>query len=125
MTFSHVRGRYRLLSEYDTKICTAVFIMVVVCIAVGYIAYIMGYKDAMHLASQMLDEAFDKKFSKAKVVVKKDDRIIECNGMAVPIVCGQCMFGHVNVEGEKYTVECFAPDFDMIPVIGLRKPNDK
>ena len=69
--------------------------------------------------------SFEKRFGEAKVVVKKDDRIIECNGMAVPIVCKQCMFAHVHVEGEKYTVECFAPDFDMIPVIGLRKPNDK
>ena len=118
-----------MLSEYDANICVAVIIavsiMVVVCIAVGYIAYIMGYKDAMQRASQMLDEAFEKKFGEAKVVVKKDDRIIECNGMAVPLVCKQCMFAHVHVEGEKYTVECFAPDFDMIPVIGLRKPNDK
>ena len=121
MTFSHVRGRCRLLSEYDVKICTAVFIMVVICIAVGYIAYIMGHKDAMHLASKMLDSEFEKRFGEAKVVVKKDDRIIECNGMAVPLVCKQCMFAHVHVEGEKYTVECFAPDFDMIPVIGLRK----
>ena len=110
-----------MLSEYDAKICTAVFIMVVVCIAVGYIAYIMGYKDAMNRASQMLDEAFEKKFGEAKVVVKKDDRIIECNGMAVPLVCKQCMFGHVHVDDREYRVECFAPDIDGVPVIGLRK----
>ena len=114
-----------MLSVGDEKILIAVFIMVIICIAVGYIAYIMGYKDAMNRASQMLDEEFDKKFSKAKVVVKKDDRIIECNGMAIPLVCKQCMFGHVHVEGKEYRVECFAPDFDMIPVIGLMKPNDK
>lgn len=114
-----------MLSEYDAEICMAVFIMVVVCIAVGYIAYIMGYKDAMHRASQMLDEAFEKRFGEAKVVVKRDDRIIECNGMVVPLVCKQCMLGHVRVDDREYRVECFAPDFDMIPVIGLRKPNAK
>ena len=110
-----------MLSEYDAKICTAVFIMVIICIAVGYAAYIMGYKDAMQLASQMLDEAFDKKFSEAKVVVKRDDRIIECNGMAVPLMCKQCYFGHVHEDGREYRVECFAPDIDGVPVIGLRK----
>lgn len=114
-----------MLSVGDEKILTAVFIMVIICIAVGYIAYIMRYKDAMNRASQMLDEAFDKKFSKAKVVVKKDDRIIECNGMASPLMCEHCMFGHVHVDGTEYGIECFAPNFDMIPVIGLRKPNAK
>ena len=114
-----------MLSEYVAKICTAVFIMVVICIAVGYIAYIMGYKDAMHLASKMLDSEFEKRFGEAKVVVKKDDRIIECNGMAVPLMCKQCYFGHVHEDGREYRVECFAPDIDGVPVIGLRKPNDK
>ena len=56
-----------MLSEYYANICVAVIIavsiMVVVCIAVGFIAYIMGYKDAMNRASQTLDEAFDKKSS--------------------------------------------------------------
>lgn len=123
--FSRRKEREKLLSVGDEKILIAVFIMVIICIAVGHVSYVFGYRDAMHKASEMLDSEFEKKFRYAKVVVKKDDRIIECNGMAVPLVCKQCTFGHVHVEGEKYTVECFAPDFDMIPVIGLRKPNDK
>lgn len=114
-----------MLSVGDEKILIAVFIMVIICIAVVHVSYAFGYRDAMHKASEMLDSEFEKRFGEAKVVVKKDDRVIECNGMAVPLVCKQCMLGHVHVDDREYRVECFAPDIDGVPVIGLRKPNDK
>lgn len=58
-----------------------------------------------------------KKFKNAHIVVKQDDRIIECNGMMIPMQCKKCRFGRVNED----SVECFAPDYDGTPVIGLTR----
>lgn len=86
-------------------------------IVVSIVSYGFGYHDAMKKAENMLDSAFEKKFKNAGIVVKKDDRIIECNGMMIPMQCKKCRFGRVN----KDNVECFAPDYDAIPVIGLTR----
>lgn len=86
-------------------------------IVVAIVCYGFGYHDAMKKSGDMLDSAFEKKFADAGVVVKKDDRIIECNGMMIPMQCKKCRFGRVN-EGD---VECFVPDYDGVPVIGLKR----
>lgn len=94
----------------------SVFIAIVITM-VCYGFYALGYDDAMKKAEDMIDSAFEKKFKNAGIVVKQDDRIIECNGMMIPMQCEKCRFGKVN-GGE---VECFAPDYDGIPVIGLTR----
>lgn len=90
-----------------------VFIGIIVCC--GF--YMYGYHDAMKKAGDMLDSAFEKKFKNAGIVVKQDDRIIECNGMMKPMQCKKCRFGRVN-EGD---VECFVPDYDGVPTMGLKR----
>lgn len=92
-------------------------IMFVFAIVVAIVCYYFGYHDAMKKAEDMLDSAFEEKFKNAGIVVKKDDRIIECNGMMIPMQCKKCRFGRVN-EGD---VECFASDYDGVPVFGVTK----
>ena len=92
-------------------------IMFEIAIAVAIACYYFGYHDAMKKAGDMLDSAFEKKFENAGIVVKQDDRIIECNGMMIPMQCEKCIFGRVN-EGD---VECFVPDYDGVPTIGLKR----
>jgi hypothetical protein len=72
----------------------------------------------MKKAEDMLDQEFEKKFKDAGIVVKKDDRIIECNGMISDINCQKCVFGRQPVWN---VIECFAPDFDGVPVFGVTK----
>lgn len=92
-------------------------ILTIVCTIGFYIFYWIGYRDAMKKATDMLDSAFEKKFKNAGIVVKHDDRIIECNGIMTSMQCKKCRFGRVN----EADVECFAPDYDGVPVIGLKK----
>lgn len=92
-------------------------IMFVFAIVVAIVCYYFGYHDAMKKAEDMLDSAFEEKFKNAGVVVKKDDRIIECNGMMIPMQCKKCMFGRVD----KDVIECFVPDYDNVPVFGIIK----
>lgn len=94
-----------------------VLIMFTFTIVVGIVCYSFGYHDAMKKAEDMLDSAFEKKFENAGVVVKQDDRIIECNGMIIPMQCEKCRFGRVK----KDNVECFVPDYDGTPTIGLKR----
>lgn len=85
---------------------------------VGFcIFYCIGYHDAMKKAEDMLDSAFEKKFENAGIVVKRDDRIIECGGMMIPMQCKECRFGRVK----KDSVECFVPDYDGVPTMGLKR----
>lgn len=94
---------------------TGTLIMFVTAIVVAIVCYSFGYHDAVKKAGDMLDSAFGEKFKNAGIVVKKDDRIIECNGMMIPMQCEKCIFGKVNGSD----VECFAPDYDGVPTIGL------
>lgn len=80
------------------------------------ICYCIGYHDAMKKAEDMLDSTFEKKFKDAGIVVKKDDRIIDCNGMMIPLQCEKCRFGVVK----KDEVACHAPDYDGVPIIGMK-----
>ncbi len=91
-------------------------VLAIVGIVGFYIFYDIGYHDAMKKAGNMLDFAFDNKFKNAGIVVKQDNRIIECNGMMIPVQCEKCRFGRV----EKDNVECFVPDYDSVPTIGLK-----
>ena len=92
-------------------------ILTIVCTIGFYTFYWIGYRDAMKKAEDMLDTAFENKFKNAGEEEKKDDRIIECNGMIIPMQCKKCRFGRVNED----SVECFAPDYDGIPTIGLKR----
>lgn len=92
-------------------------VLAIVGIVGFYIFYCIEYRYAMERAADMLDSTFEKKFENAGIVVKKDDRIIECNGMMIPMQCGKCRFGRVN-EGD---VECFVPEYDGVPTIGLKR----
>ena len=94
-----------------------IIIFIILAVLSCTVSYYCGYKKALDKASDMLDSAFEKKFKDAGVVVKKDDRIIECNGMMIPLQCEKCRFGVVKED----EMACFAPDYDLIPVIGLRK----
>lgn len=89
--------------------------IVVTIICYGF--YVCGYHDAMKTAEDMLDQEFEKKFKDAGIVVKKDNRIIECNGM-ISDNCKKCIFGRQPVYN---VIECFAPDFDGVPVFGVTK----
>ena len=86
-------------------------------ISFSYVFYNLGFSEGMRKAGEMLDQKIEEKFGNAGVVVKKDDRIIECNGMMIPMQCKECRFGRVK----KDSVECFAPDYDGIPTIGLKR----
>ena len=86
-------------------------------ISFSYVFYNLGFSEGMRKAGEMLDQKIEEKFRNAGVVVKKDDRIIECNGMMIPMQCKECRFGRVK----KDSVECFAPDYDGIPTIGLKR----
>lgn len=79
--------------------------------------YWIGYRNAMKRAADRLDQEFEKKFKDACIVVKKDNRIIECNGM-ISDNCQKCIFGRQPVWN---VIECFAPDFDGVPVFGVTK----
>ena len=79
--------------------------------------YCIGYARAITRASEMLDQEFEKKFKDAGIVVKKDNRIIECNGI-ISDNCKKCIFGRQPVWN---VIECFAPDFDGVPVFGVKK----
>ena len=93
-------------------------ILVIAIIALScFVSFLLGYWKAIDYATDMLDQEFEKKFKDAGIVVKKDDRIIECNGMMIPMQCKKCRFGRVN-EGD---VECFASDYDGVPVFGVTK----
>lgn len=93
-------------------------ILVIAIIAIScYISFWLGYKKAMDKATDMLDFAFEEKFKNAGIVVEKDDRIIECNGMIIPMQCKKCRFGRVNGDN----VACLTPDYDGVPVIGLTR----
>lgn len=94
---------------------TSIILAIVVCGCYGL--YWLGYISGMNKASKMLDAAFEEKFKDAGIVVKKDDRIIECNGMMIPLQCKKCRFSRVNGDD----VVCLAPDYDSIPVIGLTR----
>lgn len=95
-----------------------IFIVLAIVGAVGsYAFYCIGYNDATKRAIDMLDSEFENKFKNAGIVVKQDDRIIECNGMMIPMQCEKCRFGTVK----KGNVECFVPDYDGIPTIGLKR----
>jgi len=91
--------------------------LVIVVISFSYVFYNLGFSEGMRKAGEMLDQKIEEKFRNAGVVVKKDDRIIECNGMMIPMQCEKCRFGRVK----KDSVECFAPDFDNVPVFGIKK----
>ena len=95
---------------------TSIILAIVVC-GCCYGLYWIGYISGMNKASKMLDSAFEEKFKNAGIVVKKDNRIIECNGMMIPMQCEKCRFGRVNEDN----VECFAPDYDGVPVLGVTK----
>lgn len=92
-------------------------IMFVTVIVVAIVCYGFGYHDATKRAIDMLDSEFENKFKNTGIVVKRDDRIIECNGMMIPMQCEKCRFGRVN----KDNVECFVPDYDGIPTMGLKR----
>lgn len=92
-------------------------IMFVTAIVIAIVCYGFGYHDAMKKAGDMLDSAFEKKFKNAGIVVKQDDRIIECNGI-ISDNCKKCIFGRQPVWN---VIECFAPDFDGVPVFGVTK----
>lgn len=96
---------------------TGTLIMFVFTIVVAIVCYSFGYHDAMKKAEDMLDSAFEKKFENAGIVVKRDDRIIECGGMMIPMRCKECRFGRVK----KDSVECFVPDYDGVPTMGLKR----
>lgn len=95
---------------------TSIILAIVVC-GCCYGFYWLGYISGMNKASKMLDAAFEEKFKDAGIVVKKDDRIIECNGMMIPMQCKKCRFGRVNGDD----IACLAPDYDGVPVIGLTR----
>lgn len=86
-------------------------------ISFSYVFYNLGFSEGMRKAGEMFDQKIEEKFRNAGVVVKKDDRIIECNGMMIPMQCKECRFGRVN-GGD---VECFSPDYDGVPTMGLRR----
>lgn len=94
----------------------SIIFSIVVC-GCCYGFYWIGYARAMNRASEMLDSAFEEKFKDAGIVVKKDDRIIECNGM-ISDNCKKCIFGRQPVYN---VIECFAPDFDGVSVFGVTK----
>ena len=95
---------------------TSIILAIVIC-GCFYGFYLIGYISGMNKASKMLDTAFEEKFKDAGIVVKKDDRIIECNGM-ISDNCKKCIFGRQPVYN---VIECFAPDFDGVPVFGVKK----
>lgn len=94
-----------------------IIIFIILAVLSCTVSYYCGYKNAFDKALDMLDSAFEKKFKDAGVVVKKDDRIIECNGM-VSDNCKKCIFGRQPVYN---VIECFAPDFDGVQTIGLKR----
>ena len=94
-----------------------IIVLVIVNVAGFYAFYFIGYHDATKRAIDMLDSEFKNRFKNAGVVVKKDDRIIECNGMMIPMQCKECRFGRVKED----SVECFVPDYDGVPVLGVTK----
>ncbi len=92
-------------------------VLAIVGIVGFYVFYCIRYHDATKRAIDMLDSEFENKFKNAGIVVKRDDRIIECNGMMIPMQCEKCRFGRVN----KDNVECFVPDYDGVPTMGLKR----
>lgn len=90
-----------------------IFIITTIVIAISCFGFACGYNDGMKKAENIPDSAI----KNTVAVVKRDDRIIECNGMMIPMQCKECRFGRVK----KDSVECFAPDYDGYPVIGLRR----
>lgn len=94
-----------------------IIIFIILAVLSCTVSYYCGYKNAFDKALDMLDSAFEKKFKDAGIVVKKDDRIIECNGM-ISDNCKKCVFGRQPVWN---VIECFAPDFDGVPVFGVTK----
>lgn len=93
-------------------------ILVIAIIALScFVSFWLGYWKAIDYATDRLDQEFEKKFKDAGIVVKKDDRIIECNGM-ISDNCKKCIFGRQPVYN---VIECFAPDFDGVSVFGVTK----
>lgn len=89
---------------------------VIAVISFSYVFYNLGFSEGMRKAGEILDQKIEEKFRGAGVVVKSDDRIIECFGF-ITESCFNCRFGRVQDDG----ITCFAPDYDEIPVIGLRR----
>ena len=87
-------------------------IIFVIVTVVAIVCYSFGYYYAMKNAENIPDHAI----KNAVAVVKHDDRIIDCNGMMIPMQCKECRFGRVKED----SVECFAPDYDGVPTIGLK-----
>lgn len=94
-----------------------VFTTIVVTTVCYSFGYRVGYHDAMKEAKDHIDSEFEKKFENAGIVVKQDDRIIECGGMMIPMRCKECRFGRVKED----SVECFVPDYDGVPTMGLKR----
>lgn len=94
-----------------------IIIFIILAVLSCTVSYYCGYKNAFDKASDMLDSAFEKKFKDTGVVVKKDDRIIECNGMLIPLQCKKCCFGVVKED----EITCYAPDRDGVPIFGIKK----
>lgn len=95
------------------KITAFIIIIITIVIVISYLSFVCGYNDAMKKVGNVSAPAI----KNAVGVVKQDDRIIECNGMMIPMQCKECRFGRVK----KDSVECFAPDYDGIPTIGLKR----
>ena len=91
-------------------------VVIIVVLALVFASYCLGYKMAMDKATEMFDDAFDKKFRDAGIVVRQDDRIIECNGV-VSKNCTDCIFGR---QLARNAIQCLAVDFDG-GTVGLRK----
>ena len=91
-----------------------IFIITAILITIlCYGFYWIGYRAAIKNAENIPDHAI----KNAVAIVKHDDRIIECNGMMIPMQCEKCRFGRVNGNN----VECFVPDYDGVPTMGLKR----
>ena len=89
-----------------------IFIITAIVIAISCFGFACGYNDGMEKAENISDSAI----KNTVAFVKRDDRIIECNGMMIPLQCEKCRFGRVK----KDSVECFVPDYDGVPTVGLK-----
>lgn len=117
---NHGRQRLNATVGEDTRragVMIGTLIIFVIVTVVAIVCYSFGYYYAMKKAEDMLDTALENKFKNAGVVVRQDNRIIECNGMMIPMQCKECRFGRVKED----SVECFAPDYDGVPTIGLKR----
>lgn len=90
---------------------------------VGFIGFVVGYytayKIAIKEAGKIVKNQMDEWMKEKQVVVKKDERIIECNGMQLRNLCKDCVFG---IKDDGGNMACFAPDYDGVGVFGVKKP---